>query len=112
MPIVAVLAIIAATAAYFLVPGLEQKVNGDIKGFFSSIVSGTTQPVFEYWIAGAVVVSALGVITWLVTDSIANKRGEHVAPPTLGQIGPGPAPSFHTSSGIKAGPVSTSGGLG
>jgi hypothetical protein len=112
MPALAIIAIIAGIALLVADPSLAKTVDGDIKDFFGSIVSGTTQPVFEYWIAGSLVVSVLGIVTWVVVDSIANKRGEKVAPPTLGQIGPGAAPSFHTESGIKAGPVSSSGGLG
>jgi hypothetical protein len=111
MPIVPVL-IALAIVALVAVPGLAQKVDGDVKDFFSSIVGGTTEPVFIYWVGGTLVVSVLGVLTWIVVDSIASKRGEKVAPPTLGQIGPGPAPSFHTDSGINAGPISSSGGLG
>ncbi len=98
--------------AITLVPGLSTKIETTIQDIFGGISKGTIGPVFTYYVIGTIVVTVVGVGAWVAMDSIAKKRGEKIAAPSLGQIGPGPAPQFNASQALDLGIAKTSAGLG
>ena len=94
-------------------PALLAKFEKAIEGVSGSLVSGAAGAATKWWLIGSFAATGLGIVTWLVIDSIAEKRGQEVAPPALGAIGATTGPPVVTAgSRISAGPFSSEAGVG
>ncbi len=78
-------------------PALLAKFEKAVEGISGSLVGGAAGSATKWWIIGSVAATGLGIVTWLVIDSIAEKRGQEVAPPALGAIGATTGPPVVTA---------------
>ena len=101
--------VLVALFALSLDPALAKQVETTWQGIIGATTSGSINPIFNKWILAVVIFAGAGFTIWLVEAEVAKKRvGQDLAAPPVQSIGFPAPPTFGSSSGLNAGPFSTS----